>query len=285
MTSDSLEDWNNISGIKKEEFQNDKDEELELCLNCLQNSKNVDKFKTGGNNNSNILNDINVNYNNNLLPIDKNSSALIHHFIKNGPNINVNVNKELYEKIDLNNDFLELNEERTKETNASDKDPAKKVNNNDKLSKLKNDSIRNINNVFIVKDNHIYDYKNMNEIMDKIKIDLNINMENQNNQQFLGQKRKKTSDFNTNNYSKEKLFDEIYSLYNRLNGNGFQIFEQKNGILDNIYTLIESKKPICIVYFRQKILEKIFLIQEVKFLYSEKEILEVLNIIKSNVEI
>ena len=92
--------------------------------------------------------------------------------------------------------------------------------------------------------------------------------------------------------TKEEIFDEIKKLFNKFNNKkynkineilpSYKIFEESDGIF-NYATIVEKKIPGCVIYFKNDIITNIYLIREQEFLKEEKEILDLLNIIKSSI--
>jgi len=92
--------------------------------------------------------------------------------------------------------------------------------------------------------------------------------------------------------TKEEIFDEIKKLFNKFNNKkynkineilpSYKIFEESDGIF-NYATIVENKIPGCVIYFKNDIITNIYLIREQEFLKEEKDILDLLNIIKSSI--
>lgn len=92
--------------------------------------------------------------------------------------------------------------------------------------------------------------------------------------------------------TKEEIFDEIKKLFNKFNNKkynkineilpSYKIFEESDGIF-NYATIVENKIPGCVIYFQNDIITNIYLIREQEFLKEEKDILDLLNIIKSSI--
>ena len=92
--------------------------------------------------------------------------------------------------------------------------------------------------------------------------------------------------------TKEEIFDEIKKLFNKFNNKKYnkineippshKIFEESDGIF-NYATIVENKIPGCVIYFKNDIITNIYLIREQEFLKEEKDILDLLNIIKSSI--
>ena len=92
--------------------------------------------------------------------------------------------------------------------------------------------------------------------------------------------------------TKEDIFDEIKKLFNKFNNKkynkineflpSYKIFEESDGIF-NYATIVEDKIPGCVIYFQNDKITNIYLIREQEFLKEEKEILDLLNIIKSSI--
>ena len=92
--------------------------------------------------------------------------------------------------------------------------------------------------------------------------------------------------------TKEDIFDEIKKLFNKFNNKkynkineilpSYKIFEESDDIFKHA-TIVENKIPGCVIYFKNDIITNIYLIREQEFLKEEKEILDLLNIIKSSI--
>ena len=92
--------------------------------------------------------------------------------------------------------------------------------------------------------------------------------------------------------TKEEIFDEIKKLFNKFNNKkynkineilpSYKIFEESDGIFTHA-TIVENKIPGCVIYFQNEIITNIYLIREQEFLKEEKDILDLLNIIKSSI--
>ena len=92
--------------------------------------------------------------------------------------------------------------------------------------------------------------------------------------------------------TKEEIFDEIKKLFNKFNNKkynkineflpSYKIFEESDGIFKHA-TIVENKIPGCVIYFQNDKITNIYLIREQEFLKEEKDILDLLNIIKSSI--
>ena len=92
--------------------------------------------------------------------------------------------------------------------------------------------------------------------------------------------------------TKEDIFDEIKKLFNKFNNKkynkineilpSYKIFEESDGIFSHA-TIVENKIPGCVIYFKNDIITNVYLIREQEFLKEEKDILDLLNIIKSSI--
>ena len=92
--------------------------------------------------------------------------------------------------------------------------------------------------------------------------------------------------------TKEDIFDEIKKLFNKFNNKkynkineilpSYKIFEESDDIFKHA-TIVENKIPGCVIYFKNDIITNIYLIREQEFLKEEKDILDLLNIIKSSI--
>lgn len=97
---------------------------------------------------------------------------------------------------------------------------------------------------------------------------------------LLGNKRL-SGNLNTES-EKEKIYKEIKALCQKYKDNensGIKIYEVENGFFESNETII-IEKPICVIYFHRKLINKIYLIGEKNLIEDEKEIIEVLNTIK-----
>ena len=92
--------------------------------------------------------------------------------------------------------------------------------------------------------------------------------------------------------SKEDIFQEIKLLFDKYNRKynlinkivpSYKIFEAIDGVSKKNATVVENKIPGCIIYFYEGIITHIFLIGERLTLKEEKDILEILNLIKKNI--
>lgn len=107
---------------------------------------------------------------------------------------------------------------------------------------------------------------------------------------LLGQKRKLKEKKII--LSKEDIFQEIKLLFDKYNRKynlineivpNYKIFEAKDGVSKKNATIVENKIPGCIIYFYEGIITHIYLIGERLTLKEEKDILEILNLIKKNI--
>lgn len=107
---------------------------------------------------------------------------------------------------------------------------------------------------------------------------------------LLGQKRKLKEKKII--LSKEDIFQEIKHLFDKYNRKynlineivpNYKIFEAKDGVSKKNATIVENKIPGCIIYFYEGIITHIYLIGERLTLKEEKDILEILNLIKKNI--
>lgn len=136
-------------------------------------------------------------------------------------------------------------------------------------------------------------YPNLDEISSRINlpnnlgenqmlynINSNINPFNNGRINLLGNKRS-SGNINTES-EKEKIYKEIKALCEKYKNNdkvGIKIYEVENGFFEKNETVI-IEKPVCIIYFNRKLINKIYLIGEKNTIEDEKEIIEVLNKIK-----
>lgn len=97
---------------------------------------------------------------------------------------------------------------------------------------------------------------------------------------LLGNKRN-SGNVNTE-AEKEKIYKEIKALCQKYKDNeksGIKVYEVGNGFFEKNETII-IEKPVCVIYFNHKLINKIYLIGERSLIEDEKEIIEVLNTIK-----
>ena len=153
----------------------------------------------------------------------------------------------------------------------------------------------NVQNIYIQdKQNK---YPNLNEISSRINLPNNLN-ENQmlyninssskpfniNDINLLGNKR---SSGNVSTESKkEKIYKEIKALCEKYKNDEkvwVKIYETENGFFERNETVI-IEKPICVIYFYRKLINKIYLIREKNFIEDDKEIIEVLNEVKLKID-
>ena len=207
----------------------------------------------------------------------------------------IEIKKNLMDEDNNQNSFNSI-EEKTKETNSSDKrkNNIKNDINNYSDQKLNNNFKDIKKNIFFFNDDKIFtDNFEKNIYSDKLKLipsydinqlfnnnNLNVNANKKQNLNFIGKKRG-----NKENNEKQTIldiFNEIKILYDKYIGKGpeYKLYEQ--GFFDKNITVVEKGIPTCIIYFNRK-LEKIYLIKEQKFLEDENEIIEILDFIKNNI--
>ena len=215
-----------------------------------------------------------------------NTKKKIHYFCcnstpkKENNNYSNKICNNYYEKKEKNadSDFsldLDKQEKSTKDTNSNDKSDFKK--NNDlrneshKKSNIKNDDqFFNINNILIVKDKNnikeeLINYENLlnlfkinshiDDNQSKLNIDIEFDLDKNYNYELIGKKRKNEKKSDKIKYQNEKIFNNIFKLYKKYNGNGpdYKILEQQNGFFNKNYTIIENDNPICSIYFNNKL--------------------------------
>ena len=197
---------------------------------------------------------------------------------------------------DNNQNSFNTIEEKTKDTNSSDKRKDNKNDINNYSDKKTNNMFKDINskNIFFINDDKIFSDNFENNVdSDKLKLkpnydinqilfinnNLNVNVNKKQNLKFIGKKRE-----NKENSKIEKIFNEIKLLFNKYTGKiqEYKLYEQSKGIFEKNVTVIEKGIPTCIIYFN-RILEKVYLIKEQKFIEDEKEIIEILDFIKNNI--
>ena len=248
----------NISDSNKE-----KDEQLLIAENLNSLEHNIKPKKN------------NLNY---KIPKDKIQS------------ISKNINKSLnIFKNDNNNEYLEIKEGKTVETNYTDKICYKKVENFDK----KDIANININNLIYI-DEKNFMVGNLDNICDSrklevsyldnnnshLKIDLNITIDNKKDNKFIGKKRENEKILNN-----ENIFNNISILYNQYIGKSpdYKLFMNKKGFYEKNITVVEGNYPTCVIYFYNECITKVYLIMEKKDIEDEDEISNILNRIKKNI--
>ena len=204
--------------------------------------------------------------------------------------ISKNINRGLYIfNNDKNNEYLEIKEGKTVETNYTDKICSKKVDNFDK----KDIANININNLIYIDENNFM-VGNLDNICDSrnievsyldnnhshLKIDLNITIDKKKINNFIGKKRE-----NEKILKNENIFNNISNLYNQYIGKSpdYKLFMKKNGFYDKNITVIEEDCPTCVIYFYNDYITKVYLIIEKKDDEDEAEISNILNRIEKNI--
>ena len=208
-------------------------------------------------------------------------------------------NKE--ENKDSNNFIDEYSKEETKDTKTNNKFFYMNIIKNKNESKNIFSKINKIKD-FIIYDNKTYNSENLENMTNIVGIKSNYNKnqlnfssniknKENNNISLIGKKRN-NEDKNLNNINKEDIINEIRHLYDKYNKNNkrnfinnsyYKLYEDIDGFFKKNITIIENNYPICVIYFKHKIIEKIYLIRDEIFIEDENEILEVLNKIKSNI--
>ena len=201
--------------------------------------------------------------------------------------LRINSNKDVknsYPTNDINNKEDYLNKKSSEET---------KQNN---YNNIYQDLIKKEINNFVGLTNGI---NNSNNKIDTININSNINFNNYNDNNdknmFVGNKR--YSDNNKNNEKTEKsekdyIYDEIKRLFqlykNIIKKNKIKeekenkVYENEIGFFEKAETLIMEGKATCIVYLNPTIISKIYLIVDGITIDKSKEIVQVLNKIKKD---
>ena len=160
--------------------------------------------------------------------------------------------------------------------------------NNLNLSALKNSYPKiNIQNIIIQNKNY---NQNLEEISSHINMPNSINGNNNyGNMVLLGNKRNLDDKEES---EKESLYKDIKSIYNKYkndknktgndgNDNEISIYNVDTGFFEKNETIIIGN-PVCIIYFNRKIITSIYLIREKTSVCNNKEIIEVLNKLKND---
>ena len=201
---------------------------------------------------------------------------------------------------DNNQNSFNTIEEKTKDTNYTDKrkDNIKNDINNIFSDKKVSNNFKDINkkNIFFFNDDKIFtDNFEKNKDSDKLYLqnydinqlfnnnNLNYNVNKKQNLNFIGKKRgNKENKENKEMQNILNIYNEIKQLFDKYIGKSpeYKLYEQ--GFFNKNITVVEKGIPTCIIYFN-RILEKIYLIKEQKFIENENEIKEILNFIKNNI--
>ena len=209
--------------------------------------------------------------------VSKNSFKEKNKLSLNNDNININEDKNIFLWSEDNNKekIIDINTNNSGDINHNlfNENENNLIKKSDDFTKIYITPNINVQNIFINPDN-------INEISG------HINLPNKNDNKLIGNKR----NFNDKNKksTKEDIYNEIKSLYNSIkknneNHSNLEIYECDNGFFKKYETLIISK-PVCIIYFNRKIIEKIYLISDETTIKDNKEIIEVLNKLKKNIK-
>jgi len=181
--------------------------------------------------------------------------------------------------------YIDNNKEETKDT--------------DKQNLIGLDNKIDIKDYYDMKMNNysIFDTKISNhEKIENIHEFVEIKKNNNNNHDLFNQKTnlnllcKKRNNDCSNIKSTNNLIDEIKNLYNHYNKKNinqkneeYRYYEEAGFFKKNI-TIIENKVPICVIYIEKKVIKDIYIIKEKIYTSNEDEIIEILSIIKQNIE-
>ena len=213
--------------------------------------------------NFNNFSDIQVNNSNNNRT---NDHPLINPFQEALRQLNIKMNSLLQTNINQNNNIKE---------------------NNLNLSTIKNSYPKiNIQNIIIQNKNY---NQNLDEISSHINVPNSINGNNNySNMILLGNKRNLDDKEES---EKESLYKDIKSIYNKYkndknktcndNNNEISMYDVDTGFFEKNETVIIGN-PVCIIYFNRKIITSIYLIREKTTVCNNKEIIEVLNKLKND---
>jgi hypothetical protein len=162
------------------------------------------------------------------------------------------------------------------------------TNNNIKENNLNLSSINsfpkiNIQNKIIQNKNYS---QNLNEISSHINIpNITNGNNNYNNMILLGKKRNLDDKEES---EKESLYKDIKSIYNKYKNdknnnedNEISMYDVDTGFFEKNETVVIGN-PVCIIYFNRKIITSIYLIREKTTVCNNKEIIEVFNKLKND---
>ena len=157
--------------------------------------------------------------------------------------------------------------------------------NNLNLSSINSFPKINIQNIITQNKNYS---QNLDQISSHINIPNNIKGNN-NNMIFLGNKRNFDDKEESEKESeKESLYKDIKSIYNKYKNdknkkdnedNEMSMYDVDTGFFEKNETVVIGN-PVCIIYFNRKIINSIYLIREKISVFNNKEIIEVLNKLK-----
>jgi hypothetical protein len=194
--------------------------------------------------------------------------------------------------MDTNHDFLPKYLEEKKDCNNINSNDNKNIffykdenRNEDYIKKKENEQTKviikpliNFNTIFIKED------KESNNL-DRINVQENL-QNNNNNFKLLGNKRN-LDEKDKSNIEKKVIYDEIKEIYNNYQNSKdenkpLHIYSQ--GFIDKNETIIIDNKPICVVYFQNELLTKIFLISEKHEVEDDKTIIDILTNIRNQLK-
>lgn len=234
------------------------------------NQKNNDPFNIALENMKNKLNNL-LNNKNNKPIID--SSNILQKIIDNNLYIN-NIYKSKKFDLNINDAFLpsykeeNINNNNDKLINISNMD---KDNFLEKKNELGKDIIINVNNMLFINNNSL-------ENLDKITGHINLsNNKNYENLKLLENKRKRKE-----NKIDMEIYDDIKKIYyeyrkGNKNCQNIFIYEKNKGYLEKNETIIIDNKPACVIYLKNNIINKIYLINEEEEVTEPETIKNVLN--------
>jgi hypothetical protein len=222
----------------------------------------------------NSLIQTNINHNNN------NSDNIIQKILDNNIYVSSKFKSNRFKKNDI-----PISSNKKKNINATINNNIKE--NNLNLSTIKNSYPKiNIQNIIIQNKNY---NQNLDEISSHINVPNSINGNNNySNMILLGNKRNLDDKEES---EKESLYKDIKSIYNKYkndknktcndNNNEISMYDVETGFFEKNETVIIGN-PVCIIYFNRKIITSIYLIREKTTVCNNKEIIEVLNKLKND---
>ena len=259
--------FNNFSDIQVNNSNNNRTNDHPL-INPFQEALRQLNIKM------NSLIQININHNNN------NSDNIIQKILDNNIYVSSKFKSNRFKKNDI-----PISSNKKKNINATINNNIKE--NNLNLSTIKNSYPKiNIQNIIIQNKNY---NQNLDEISSHINVPNNINGNNNySNMILLGNKRNLDDKEES---EKESLYKDIKSIYNKYkndknktcndNNNEISMYDVDTGFFEKNETVIIGN-PVCIIYFNRKIITSIYLIREKTTVCNNKEIIEVLNKLKND---
>ena len=252
------------------------------------------------------VNNPNNNRSNDHTPINPFQEALrqlnikMNSLIQTNTNHNNNNSDNIIQKILDNNLYVsskfksnklikkDISTSSSKKKNVSTNNNIKE--NNINLSSIKNSYPKiNIQNIIIQNKNYS---QNLDEISSHINIPNSVNGNNNySNFVLLGNKRNLDDKEES---EKESIYKDIKSIYSKFKNdkkknnndnvnddNEISMYDVDTGFFEKNETVIIGN-PVCIIYFNRKIITSIYLIREKTTVCNNKEIIEVLNKLKND---